>query len=124
MIYKPNTLDELKTITAQTGDALGMPVDPADIADVIGKINLLIMLLGVSCHAVALAERLYNHKMFYLSEKVNSKPLTATDKKLIMVGLARVEAYYVTLTERQNKAIIHSLDALKAIANSGLTDIK
>jgi len=116
-MYKPNSLDELKTITAQTGDALGMPIDPTDIADVLGKINLLTMLLGSSCYAVALAERLYNHRMAYECQRVNSKTLTATDKKTIVIGLARVEAYYVTLTERQNKAIIHAIDGLKVIVD-------
>jgi hypothetical protein len=41
--------------------------------------------------------------------------LTATDKKMVFAGRAKDEIYYVTLTERQNKALTHSIDGLRSM---------
>ena len=108
-------LQQLKTITKQTGDALAMQVDAGNTAEVISKINILTSLLGSSCYAMALAEMMYNEKMQQLTEDSTWLALSATDKKLVFAGRARTELFYYTLTGRQNKAIIHTLDGLKAM---------
>jgi hypothetical protein len=114
-MYKVTSLNELKTFTAQTADALDMPVDPNDTADIIGKINLLTMLLGSSCQAVALAQRLYDRKMLDLMTERKYGAFPPYEKKLIFDGLARNESYYAKLTEAQNSAIkyvLHNLDVM------------
>jgi hypothetical protein len=114
-MYKITNIGELKSITAQTGDALDMHIDPNDSADIVNKINLLSTLLGSSCEAVALAQRLYDRKMFNLMTEEKYAKFPPYEKKLVFDGLARDETYYVKLTENQNSAlknVIYTLDLM------------
>jgi hypothetical protein len=108
-------MSDLKTITTQISEALSSSIDPLNTAQVTFKINKLTLMLAASCHAVAWAERIYSRRMQQLTEDKTWANLSATDKKAIFAGYCRDEAYYLTLTERQNKAIIHALEALKAM---------
>ena len=116
MAYTFTSVSDLKTITDQTRDALDTPVDPNDIGCVIDKINLLSLLLGPSANAVALAERMYNRTILDLMARTDLAKLTPADKKLMFDGLTRFESYYLTLTLKQSKALIYSLDSLRLIA--------
>jgi hypothetical protein len=119
-MYKVTNLNELKTFTTQTADALEMPVDPNDPADIIGKINLLTMLLGASCQAVALAQRIFDRKMLDLMTERKYAAFPPYEKKLTFDGFARVESFYVKLTESQNSAIkyvLHNLDVMLQALN-------
>jgi len=108
-------MTQLKTITTQIGEALSSSIDPLNPAQITFKINKLTLMLAASCHAVAWAERLYSRRIQQLTESKAWANVSATDKKALFAGYCRDEAYYVTLTERQNKALIHALEALKAM---------
>jgi len=105
----------LESICDQIGNALSLEIDNSNPAEILGKLNELTNLLSTSSHAVALAEMIYSEKLMQLTENSQYVKLSATDKKMIFAGKAKKEIYYVTLTERQNKSITHSIDALRSM---------
>lgn len=102
-------------ICDQIGGALALEIDNYNPAEILGKLNELTNLLSTSSHAVALAEMIYGEKLMQLTQDNQYSKLSATDKKMIFAGRAKNEIYYVTLTERQNKSITHSIDALRSM---------
>lgn len=109
------SLQRLKEITTHIGKCLSEQFDKDNPDEVIGKIQEFSALLGLSSESYALAEMVYNEKILELSESSQYAKLNATDKKMIFAGRAKQEIYYLTLTERQNKSLTHSLDALRSI---------
>lgn len=107
------SIARLKAITAQIAQALSETVEQ-DPDQITGKMQELSALLGTSTEAVALAEMVYSQKIMELTEQYADKSLSATEKKLIITGKAKEEGYYVTLTERQNRALTHVLDSLRS----------
>lgn len=105
----------LKNICQQIGAAISLEIDKSNPDEILGKLNSLTSLLGTSSHAVALAESLYAEKLMQLTEDNMWSKLTATDKRMVFAGRAKTEAYYVTLTERQNRALTHGIDALRSM---------
>lgn len=110
-----NSQQALLEICMQIGEALALRIDESNPAEILGKMNELTNLLATSSHAVALAEMIYGEKLMKLTEDAQYLKLSATDKKMIFAGRAKNEIYYVTLTERQNKSITHSIDALRSM---------
>jgi hypothetical protein len=110
-----NSLNSLKVICDQIGTAIALDIDKDNPSEIIGKINELTCLLSTSSHAVAVAEMVYSEKLMNLTEDNRWTKLTATDKKMVFAGRAKDEIYYVTLTERQNKALTHSIDGLRSM---------
>lgn len=110
-----SNLDNLKEICNQIGKAIALEVDKGNPDEILGKLGSLTSLLATSSHAVALAESLYAEKLMQLTEANTWAGLSATDKKMIFAGRAKSEIYYVTLTERQNRALTHGIDALRSM---------
>lgn len=108
-------IDQLKEISSQIGKAIALSIDKDNPQEVLGKLNELTALLASSSHCVALAESIYSEKLMQLTEAGTWAGLTATDKKMIFAGRAKTEIYYVTLSERQNRALTHSIDALRSM---------
>ena len=108
-------LAQLKDITQVIGKALEEKIDQENPQEVAGKMEELTVLLSNSCHAVALAEMTYADKIGSLVESSAFSSLSATDKKMVFAGRAKNEVYYVTLTERQNRALTHKIEALRSM---------
>lgn len=108
-------LEHLVDICEQIEQSLDLSIDRTNPDEVMGKIDQLVGVLQTSAHAVALAEMLYNRKIAQLVETPAYSKLSATDKKMIFAGRAQKELYYVDLTERQNKAVVHAIEALRSI---------
>lgn len=109
-----NHTDNLRDICKQIGEAISLDVARDNPDEIMGKLGCLTNLLATSSHAVALAEMVYGQKLMELTESAQFKELTATEKKMIFAGKAKNEIYYVTLTERQNAALVHGIDALRS----------
>ena len=109
------SLERLKSITDFIGKALAEEFDRNNPDEVTGKIQELSALLGTSSEAYALAEMVYNQKIAELAESTQFAKLSATDKKMVFAGRAKSEIYYLTLTERQNKALCHAIEGLRSI---------
>jgi hypothetical protein len=107
--------ENLKVICKQIGDALALEIDKNNPDELCGKLSSLTNLLSTSSHAVALSELLYNEKIMTLALDNQYTGMTATDKKMIFAGRAKNEVYYLTLADRQNRSIVHSIDALRSI---------
>lgn len=107
--------ENLKAICQQIGKEIALEIDKDNPQEVMGKLGTLTNLLATSSHAVALSEMLYSEKLMSLTEANTWVGMSATDKKMIFAGRAKNEVYYVTLADRQNKAIVHSIDALRSI---------
>lgn len=109
------TIDQIKQITTQIGKAIAEKVDPTNPDEISGKLAELTNLLASSAHCVASSESIYSERIAELLESGRYDGLNTTEKKLIMAAKAKNEAYYVALSERQNKAITHSIDGLRSI---------
>lgn len=99
----------------QIGKAIALSIDQSNPEEILGKLNSLTSLLATSSHAVALSEMMYSQKLQELTEDNKWSKLSATDKKMIFAGRAKDEIYYVTLCERQNKGLTHSIDGLRSM---------
>lgn len=106
------SIEQLKKYTKGIGESLGLKIDISNGDEVRGKMDELQRQLAISCHCVALSEKLYNEKLASLIEQSKYSGLSATDKKMVFAGQAKEEIYYLTLCERQNKAIEHSIKEL------------
>lgn len=108
-------LEQLQKHTEDIGKALALQIDISNGDEVKGKLDELQRLLPVSSWCVAQADMLYNEKIGQLIEDHQYRDLGATDKKLVFQGKAKKEIYYMTLCDRQNKSITHSMEALRSI---------
>lgn len=109
---KKETIAQLKVYCEKVGKSISMKIDVNNGDEVRGKADELQRQLAISCHCVALSEMLYNEKLASLIEQSKYSGLSATDKKIVFAGQAKEEIYYLTLCERQNKAIEHSIKEL------------
>lgn len=116
------TLDQLKECCNQIGKSISQSVDQNNPDEVKGKIEELSTLLSLSAYAVALSEKVYNLKVSELFEELTA--YNATEKKLIIQGRASEEIYYLTLCERQNKALVHKIDGLRSILSYIKTELE
>lgn len=117
------SVERIKQMTDQIGKALAEEYDRTNPDEVSGKIQEFSALLALSSEAYALAEMVYSQKLMEIVEQYQTSMLSATDKKYILAGKAKEEARYVTLTERYNKALTHSLDGLRSILSALKTDL-
>lgn len=106
------SIEKLKEYTTAIGKSLSLKIDLSNGDEIKGKADELQRQLALSCHCVALSEMLYNEKLASLIEQDKYSGLSATDKKIVFAGQAKEEIYYLTLCERQNKAIEHSIKEL------------
>lgn len=109
------SLEILKELTDQIGNAISEEIDRNNPEEVTGKLSELAALQSTASHAMALSEMVYNNKLMDLVQEQQYLKLSATDKKYIFLGKAKMEGYYVTLCERQTRSLSHSLDALRSI---------
>jgi hypothetical protein len=72
-------------------------------------------LLGLSSEVYAWSERLYNEKLGALILAKEFKTLQATDKKMLFASMAAEEIMLHSKAERLNKALTHTLDALRSM---------
>jgi hypothetical protein len=108
-------LKRLEELTTLIDEHITSPVNHAD-GEALGlKIVTLSGLLGRSAEAVALADMVYNECLGALCDQFKDSKLSATDKKMIFAGRLKKEIYYTTLTERQNKALTHAIEGLRAV---------
>lgn len=108
-------LNQLKALTEPLKEALSMQVGYDNPDEITGKLQLLSSLMGTSASAIALAESVYNDKVMELAESNQWAGLTATDRKMIFAGKAKTEAAFVTLTNKLNSGLVHSIDALRSM---------
>lgn len=108
-------VENLIGICEQIATSLALDIDRENPEEVMGKMNELMNLLPSSAHAVSLAEMIYSEKIMQLTLDKQFTGMTATDKKMIFAGRAKKEGYFVTLTERQNKALVHAIEGLRTI---------
>jgi vacuolar-type H+-ATPase subunit B/Vma2 len=109
------SLQSLEQLTDQIGKAINQDIDQTNADEVMGKLNELSALQSTSSHTMALAEMVYNQKIMDLVKDSEYSKLSATDKKYIFLGKAKMEAYYVTFSERLSRSLSHRLDALRSI---------
>jgi hypothetical protein len=82
--------------------------------EVSGKITEYNSLLARSANLVAEAEMYYNAELAKLCEQYQDSRLSATDKKMIFAGKLKDHIYYMTLSERLNRALTHSIEGLRS----------
>lgn len=109
------SIEDVKKMTLQIGKALSENICKDAPDQVMGKMGELNTLLATSSHAVALSELIYSQKILDLMETAKYGNLNATEKKMIFAGLAKDEIYYMTLCERQNRALVHAIDSWRSI---------
>ncbi len=107
-------LERLEKETTTIQKAIELTYDKNNPDEVSGRIMELSVYLGRSAELVALAEMVYNQQLAALAEQYSTTKLNATDKKYIFGGKLSKEIYFVTLTERLNRALTHALDALRS----------
>lgn len=108
-------LERLEKITDAIQKVIIDPIDHNNGEQLSYKIAEYNNILGTSTEAVALAERVYNEAAGELVEKFLNSKILSTDKKMIFAGRLKMEQYYVTLTDRQNKALTHEIGGLRTI---------
>lgn len=106
---------QLKKNIEAINQVLDLKIDRTNPEEVMGKLNELASILSLSATTVALAESSYNEKIGQLADDYSTAGISATDRKMIFQGKAKDEIYYMTLSERQNKAITHACDSLRSI---------
>lgn len=109
------SVENMVGICEQIANSLALEIDRENPEEVMGKMNELMNLLPSSAHAVSLAEMIYSEKIMQLTLDEQFRGLSATDKKYVFTGRAKREGYFVTLTERQNKALVHAIEGLRTI---------
>lgn len=92
-----------------------MSISEDNPAEITGKLQLLSSLMGTSANAIALSEAVYSDRVMELAENSQWSGMTATDRKMIFAGKAKTEAAFVTLTDRLNSGLVHSIDALRSM---------
>ena len=110
-----DTLTRVKEITDQIQSTITATINHSDPEQVLFKIAEYSNLLGSSTEAVALSEMAYNEELAKLAEQFANSKITATDKKMIFAGRLKNQIYYMTLSDRQNKALTHSIDGLRSV---------
>lgn len=115
-------IDQLKAICSQIGKCISQKIDENNPSELKGKIDELSTLLSLSAHAVALSEKVYNLRVTELFGELDG--YTSTDKKMLIQGRASDEIYYLTLCERQNKALVHRIDGLRSILSYIKTELE
>lgn len=108
-------LSELKALTDPISEALALAVAFDNPAEITLKLQLLSSLMGTSAKAISLAEAVYSERVMELAENAQWQNMTATDRKMIFAGKAKTEAAFVTLTDRLNSGLVHSIDALRSM---------
>jgi vacuolar-type H+-ATPase subunit B/Vma2 len=109
------SLKTLEELTNQIGEAISQDIDSTNAAEVSGKLNELSALQSNASHCMALAESTRDQKIMDLAIELQYSKLSATDKKYIILGKAKDESYYYTLSERLTRSLSHRLDALRSI---------
>lgn len=107
--------NHIETIVDQITKALSEHIDRNIPDDIMYKIQELTSLLASSSEALASAEMQYSQRLMEETEKLADSKLSATDKKNIIAGRLKKEAYTVTLTERLNKALVHAIEAQRSV---------
>lgn len=109
------SLEILKQLTDQIGNAISQDIDQTNGDEVVGKLNELSALQSTASHCMALAEATKDQKMMELALDQQYSAMSATDKKYVFFGKAKKETYYHTLSERLIRSLSHRLDALRSI---------
>lgn len=93
---------------------MGIEVNHEDGHSISAKLGQLNSVLSASSTAVALAEKIYTHRMSKILKDLDLR-MSATDKKMIITANCGDEQYWVTQTERQNAAIVHAIDGYRSM---------
>jgi hypothetical protein len=109
------SLKILEELTDQISAAISQEIDQTNPEEVSGKLNELSALQSTASHCMALAESTRDQKIMELAQDLQHSKLSATDKKYIILGRAKDESYYYTLSERLTRSLSHRLDALRSI---------
>ena len=109
------SLQILEELTDQISQAISQDIDSTNPDEVSGKLNELSPLQSTASHCMALAESTRDQKIMDLALELQYSKLSATDKKYIILGRAKDETYYHTLSERLTRSLSHRLDALRSI---------
>lgn len=107
-------LERLQLETDNIQKALRQTFDHTNPDEVSGRIKELSVFLSSSAELVALAEQVYNEDLASLADQYATSKISATDKKYIFTGKLSKQIYFVTLTERQNRAITHIIEGLRS----------
>lgn len=116
------SLDQLKENCKVIGKLISQKIDENNPSELKGKIEELTTLLSLSAHSVALSEKVYNIRVMELFNELEG--YNATEKKMMIQGRAADEIYYLTLCERQNKALVHKIDGLRSILSYIKTELE
>jgi hypothetical protein len=107
-------LDLIEKQCDQISRLMTQEYDRENGQEVSGKISEFNSLLATSATLVATAEMVYNERLGRLAETYQDRSISATDKKNIFAGKLTKETYFVTLTERLNRALTHSIEGLRS----------
>jgi ferric-dicitrate binding protein FerR (iron transport regulator) len=111
-------LDQIKVIATQIGDAMGMPINPANVGQLNLKINRLTLMLAAACHASAAAERLLTYKEYVVRQSKAYQTAPAAQRAWILKKETRLETFYTSLTAKQYAALLKVLAGLTAILST------
>lgn len=108
-------LSKVKELTECLERAISERIDQSNPDELTGKLGELASLQSTATFALAMSEQLYAEKIAELVEMPAYSKLSATDKKMLFAGLAKHEAYYVTMNERLSKNLSYSIESMRSI---------
>lgn len=106
-------IKEIQTNCAIIRKALDEQIDPTNPQEVIGKLNELSNLLGLSAHTTGLAEQDLNQAQYQALQKIEDRK--QTEQKIILNNACKYEVYFLNYSERLNKELHYKIESLRSI---------
>ena len=108
---------EEKTIRANGRiiyETIELKIDPHDGAQIVGKLDKMQNLLGLSAHNIALSKKLLRkQELIVLEELMEQKLQASVITKVLQARVGDVEYLYI-LSDRLHSALVHGIDALRS----------
>lgn len=118
------TKENIKDWCFEIEEAIKLQIDNSNPDELMGKLNSLSNLTGLSSQTVAISEQLYNERLGELVMAKEYSKMGATEKKMLFASLASDEIYLMTLSERLNRALVHSGEFIRSILSALKTEMQ
>jgi len=92
---------------------LDLPVNQSEPGSLIGKLEHISAILGLSAEVMAYAEKDHNIKLNAVNKQYDSK--NSTERKIIFGEAAKYEIFYQSLSEKYNKELHYQIDLLRTL---------
>jgi hypothetical protein len=114
--------EQIRKSITEIREVMDRKVDIANPQGVLEKLNDLSNYLGLSSELIAQSGRIYNEKIGVLIKSLKGE--TATDKKLILAGMASDEIYIMELCQATNKDAHYVCESLRTMVSYLKTELQ